>query len=285
MPPRDQPGGRGAGQLDDVPPAGVHGEQDAAGRLRAAGVPSSGSAHCGPSSHCSTDRRPPAAGRRRGAATGRTPRCQPDRAAGSPPPRRSPSRATPRHAPTSRTACDPVLRVADHSPGAEPLPADLELRLDHRQQVGVLARAGRERRQHQAQRDEGQVGDHEVDRAVDRLGGQRADVGALVHPHPLVGAQRPGQLAVADVDGDDLGGAAAEQHLGEAAGGGAGVEGAAARRRRPGTRRGRRAACARRGRPSWAGRGRCGRRPGCRPRRRWPAWSRPGRRRRPAPRR
>ena len=32
-----QPGGRGAGQLDDVPPAGVHGEQDAAGLVRRSG--------------------------------------------------------------------------------------------------------------------------------------------------------------------------------------------------------------------------------------------------------
>ena len=33
----------------------------------------------------------------------------------------------------------PVLRVADHAAGAEPLAADLELRLDHGQQVGVRA--------------------------------------------------------------------------------------------------------------------------------------------------
>ena len=36
------------------------------------------------------------------------------------------------------------------------------------------------------------------------LGGQVADVGAVVHPHPLVGLQRPGELPVADVDRDHL---------------------------------------------------------------------------------
>src|SRR3954447_3441783 len=52
----------------------------------------------------------------------------------------------------------PVLQVAYHAPGAQPLPADLELRLDHRQQVGAGVRAGGERRKHQPQRDERQVG-------------------------------------------------------------------------------------------------------------------------------
>ena len=116
-------------------------------------------------------------------------------------------------------------------------------------------------------------------------GVRRADVGALVDAHPVVGAQRPGEFAVPDVDGDHLGGAAAEQDLGEASGGGAGVERAAALDRHPEGVEGADAACGLRGRPSSAGRGRCGRRPGCRPPPPWPASSRPGRRRRPAPRR
>ena len=40
----------------------------------------------------------------------------------------------------------------------------------------------------------------------------------------VVALQRPGELSVADVDGDDLTGAGAQQHVGEAAGRGAGVE-------------------------------------------------------------
>ncbi len=62
--------------------------------------------------------------------------------------------------------------------------------------------------QHRRQRDERQVGDDEIDRAADGLGGEFADVGAFHDRHPRVGAQRPGQLAVADVDGDHLAGVA-----------------------------------------------------------------------------
>ena len=44
--------------------------------------------------------------------------------------------------------------------------------------------------------------------------------------HPVVGAQRPGELPVAHVDGDDLDGPGAQQHVGETAGGRAGVQAA-----------------------------------------------------------
>ena len=37
-----------------------------------------------------------------------------------------------------------------------------------------------------------------------QLGGEVADVGAVEHHDPVVLAQRPGELAVADVDGDHL---------------------------------------------------------------------------------
>ena len=58
-------------------------------------------------------------------------------------------------------------------------------------------------------------------------GPQLADVDPLQHGDPRIGAQRPGELAVADVDGDDVRGAGPQQHVGEAAGGGAGVQAAA----------------------------------------------------------
>ena len=45
---------------------------------------------------------------------------------------------------------------------------------------------------------------------------------------PRIRAHGPGQLAVADVDGEDPGRAALEQHLGEATGGGTRVEAVAA---------------------------------------------------------
>jgi hypothetical protein len=49
-----------------------------------------------------------------------------------------------------------------------------------------------------------------------------------VHGDAIVRAQPPVELAVADVDGDDLACARAQQDVGEAAGGGARVEGPAA---------------------------------------------------------
>ncbi len=65
---------------------------------------------------------------------------------------------------------------------------------------------------------------------ADLLGLQLAHVDPVEHGDPLVGAQRPGQLAVADVDGDDVRRAGAQQDVGEAAGGRAGVQAPAARR-------------------------------------------------------
>ena len=120
------------------------------------------------------------------------------------------------------------LRVGHDPAGADLILADLELRLHHGNDIGVGRRARSQRGQHRGQRDERQVGDDEVDRPTDRLGGQVADVGALHDRHPRIGPQRPGELAVADVDGDDLAGAAVQQHLGEPAGRGAGVQAAPA---------------------------------------------------------
>src|SRR5437764_3427566 len=72
--------------------------------------------------------------------------------------------------------------------------------------------------------------------AADLLGGERAHVRAVEGAYPFVDAQRPRQLAVADVDGDHLPCAAAEQDVGEAAGGGTRVEAAPALDRDPGER-------------------------------------------------
>ncbi len=54
--------------------------------------------------------------------------------------------------------------------------------------------------------------------------GRRADVRPFEHGHPLVVADARVELAVADVEGDDLGGAALEQAVGEPSGRGATVE-------------------------------------------------------------
>ena len=60
--------------------------------------------------------------------------------------------------------------------------------------------------------------------AVQELEGQVTDVRPVVHDDALVAAQRPGQLAVTDVHGDDLRRPPTEQDVGEAPGAGARVE-------------------------------------------------------------
>jgi hypothetical protein len=54
--------------------------------------------------------------------------------------------------------------------------------------------------------------------------GEVAGIEAFQHRHPWVFGKGWRHLAVADVDGGDMAGAALEQHLGEAAGRGAKVE-------------------------------------------------------------
>ena len=97
-------------------------------------------------------------------------------------------------------------------------------------QIAVRARAGHQRRQDQAQRDERQVGDGEVDRAADRLRRQRTHVGAFQDGHPGITTQRPGQLPVPHVDRDHLGRASRNSTSVKPP-----VEAPASRQRRPAT--------------------------------------------------
>ena len=97
-----------------------------------------------------------------------------------------------------------------------PLPTraapDLELRLDQRDEGGAGPGERQRRRQRLGERDERQVGDDEAGRRQAGAG-EVAGVQPLDRMHPRVGAERRRELAVADVDGPDLGGAAGEQHL------------------------------------------------------------------------
>ena len=98
----------------------------------------------------------------------------------------------------------PQRGVADHAALADPVLADLELRLDHQRQVAVGCGHRQQRVEHQRQRDEGQVAHHEVDRATDQARGSGRGRWCGRAPHPLVLLQPPGELAVAHVDRDDL---------------------------------------------------------------------------------
>ena len=127
------------------------------------------------------------------------------------------------------------LGAAYHAAAAQPLLADLELRLDHQYQVGVGAGAAHQRGQHQAERDEGQVARRPGPPAARRSSSSvssRTFVRSLTVTRSSL-CKRPGELSVADVDGDHLGGAGPQQHVGEAAGGGARVERPAALDLRP----------------------------------------------------
>ena len=74
------------------------------------------------------------------------------------------------------------------------------------------------------QRDERQVGHDDVDRTAGDGGRDVADVRAFDVRDPVVGPQPLVQLAVADVDGDDVTGAALQEAVGESSGRCPGVE-------------------------------------------------------------
>ncbi len=90
--------------------------------------------------------------------------------------------------------------------------------------LGLRGGGGHQRRQHEGERDERQVSDYEVRRRVQGAGREVTDVRALPDQDALVRAQRPRQLAVADVDGVHGSSAAYQQHLREAARAGTGIQ-------------------------------------------------------------
>jgi len=110
-------------------------------------------------------------------------------------------------------------RVPDDTAGAELLAADLELRLDHQQEVRGRGRECAQHGQHHGEGDEGEVGDHDVGRGAEAAGEHGSHVRLLVHLDPWVTAQFGGQLSGAHVYGDNGGGAVFEQDLREPAGG------------------------------------------------------------------
>src|SRR5882724_1498612 len=116
------------------------------------------------------------------------------------------------------------IGVADDAALADLRGADLELRLDQGDEAGRGRHQRERRRQYDFEADEAGVADDAI-RSVRNIGTRKmACVRALEHDNARVLAQLPGQLPVSDIDGVDLGGAARQQHVGEAAGRGADVE-------------------------------------------------------------
>ena len=109
-----------------------------------------------------------------------------------------------------------MRRVAHDAAGAETLTANLELRLDHDEQVGTGTDARRQDRKDERQRDEGEIGDDEVDRSRKRARVKVAKVDALPRCDPGIGPERWEQLAVPDVDRKNVACTAPQKHIGEA---------------------------------------------------------------------
>src|SRR6478735_4647312 len=101
----------------------------------------------------------------------------------------------PRHFTDSQA---PLALRRDHSRAREPLLADLELRLDHQDEVAARGGARCQRRNHQRQGDEGQVGHRDLCPAADLFRVHIADVEPFVHAHAGIAAELRHQLAVPD---------------------------------------------------------------------------------------
>ena len=116
-------------------------------------------------------------------------------------------------------------RVAHHAPLPHLRRPGLELGLDQGHHVPSGARRPRDRRQHQAQGDEGHVHRGQVDLLREIAGDQVAHVAPLQHHHPRVLAQGPGQEPLPHVHGEDPPRPALQEAIGEAPGAGPGVQG------------------------------------------------------------
>ena len=115
------------------------------------------------------------------------------------------------------------LHVTHHATFADGLAPGLELRLDERDDVAAIAQLCERWRKRETQRDERDVGDHEIHGLFD--GHTLARVHALVDDDARVLAQAPIELALPDVDGVHARGSALQQHIGEATGRRADVDG------------------------------------------------------------
>ncbi len=117
-------------------------------------------------------------------------------------------------------------RLVAHDPaGSDAGATHLELRLDHHHGTPAPRETGHHRAPDRADRDEGEVTRHEVRRPREVAGCEVPRVGALHDRDARVLAQPPVELAVAHVQGDHARRPAAQQAVGEPAGGRAEVEG------------------------------------------------------------
>ena len=98
--------------------------------------------------------------------------------------------------PIPRRSHDPVL--------AQPLATDLELGFHQQNEVGRRAAQVRKVWHYQGQGDKAHVGDEHLDRPTDLVRRQSAHRNARSFHHPRIAAEGRSELAVPDIDGDDL---------------------------------------------------------------------------------
>ena len=114
-------------------------------------------------------------------------------------------------------------RIAHDALLADVFLSGLELRLDEAEHLSGGLEQLLDGWKDDLQRDERYVHHRQVQRLTEILRRDIADVGPLHHDDAGVGADLPRQLAVADVDGEDLAGPLLQQAVGKAAGRCAGV--------------------------------------------------------------
>src|SRR5581483_1052155 len=115
-------------------------------------------------------------------------------------------------------------RIADDAALADTVRAYFELGLDQGDQPSVGSRQTERGGEGELQRDETDIGDDRLDRLRNVDGGEVAGVAAFQRHDARIGGELRVELAVADIDGEDLRRPAGEQDLGEAAGRGSDVE-------------------------------------------------------------
>ena len=97
------------------------------------------------------------------------------------------------------------LDIADDAAFTDVFPARFELRLDESDHGTAFFEQRFHSRHDFQQGNEGYVNGNEIDRFADICDGDVADIGPFHIDDAVIGPQLPGQLAIADIDGKDLG--------------------------------------------------------------------------------
>ena len=97
------------------------------------------------------------------------------------------------------------LDIADDAAFTDVFPARFELRLDESDHGTAFFEQWFHSRHDFQQGNEGYVNGNEIDRFADICDGDVADIGPFHIDDAVIGPQLPGQLAIADIDGKDLG--------------------------------------------------------------------------------